>query len=79
MSVLEHHVLWIGRRFFWGGDWDRNCLGAISLLDFGFCDSYFLQRRDWEQLNHAIWVLGLGLESWVLEMGLGSWDWDFWY
>lgn len=45
MSVLEHHVLIIkeillGLGLSWG-------LGAISLLGFGFCDSYFLQRRDW--------------------------------
>lgn len=45
MSVLEHHVLIIkeillGLGLSWGH-------GAISLLGFGFCDSYFLQRRDW--------------------------------
>jgi hypothetical protein len=47
MSVLEHHVFLVIRRFVGLGlglSWGR---GAISLLGFGFCDSYFLQRRDW--------------------------------
>jgi hypothetical protein len=47
-------------------------LGRFICWSFGFCDFYFLQRRDWLQLNHAIvWVLEMGLESW--KWGLGSW------
>jgi len=45
MSVLEHHVLIIKEILLGLGlSWGR---GAIFLLGFGFCDSYFLQRRDW--------------------------------
>jgi len=72
MSVLEHHVFLIVRRFFW--DW--NCLGSwgnffVGVLVFVILSFFKEGIGNNLTMPNGSWVLemGLGLEYWFLNIG----------